>query len=316
MAVQDGGIRRKLAATAAAQAAAGPPVRGAAAAWPLALARAARDACALPLMLRQLREGRLSLAELLDMPPERGLIALLEGPGEALGLLALAPDVLAGIVERQTLGRVLRQPAAARRPTRTDAAMVAGLIDAALAGLDGALSADPDRVWAGGFRYASFLEEARPLALLLEDAPHVVLTAEAELDGGAKSGMVLLALPAEGRGTAPLRRAGGDLGAVAAFRQALTDRVDPAEAVLTAVIARVQMPLEAVLALAPGAMLPLVPASVDRVDLDGADGRRIAGGRLGQNRGMRAIRLTETEPAARLAGEPAAEHAPPLRAAG
>lgn len=314
--MQDGGIRRKLAAAVAAQAAAGTPARGAAAAWPLALARAARDACGLPLSLRDLREGRLSLAELLDMPPDRGLIALLEGPGEALGLLALSPEVLAGIVERQTLGRVLRQPALPRRPTRTDAAMVAGLVDAALAGLDTALSSDTDRVWAAGFRYASFLEEARPLALLLEDAAHVVLTAEADLDAGAKSGMVLLALPAEGRGAPPVRRAASaDQTAVNTFRRALTDRVEPAEAVLTAVIARVQMPLDAVLALAPGALLSLAPAAVDRVDLDGADGLRVASGRLGQNRGMRAIRLTGTEPAARLATHPVAEPAPAFRAA-
>ncbi|HSF63039.1 MAG TPA: FliM/FliN family flagellar motor switch protein [Paracoccaceae bacterium] len=315
--MQDGGIRRKVAVAAAAQAAAVVPARGAAAAWPLALARAARDACGLPLTMRDLREGRLSLAELLDMPPERGLIALLEGPGEALGLLALSPEVLAGIVERQTLGRVLRQTAMPRRPTRTDAAMVAGLIDAALAGLDQALSADTDKVWASGFRYASFLEEARPLALLLEDAAHVVLTAEADLDTGAKSGLVLLALPAEGRGAPPLRRAAGaDQGVQAAFRRALTDRVEPAEAVLTAVIARLQMPLETVLALAPGALLALAPAAVDRVDLDGADGLRVAGGRLGQNRGMRAIRLAETEPAARLAAQPTPEAAPALRAVG
>lgn len=313
--MQDGGIRRKLAAV---QAAGGPPARGAAAAWPLALARAARDGMALDIALGALREGRHSLAELLDMPPERGLIALLEGPGDALGLLALSPAVLSGIVERQTLGRVLRQPAAPRRPTRTDAAMVAGLIDAALAGLDAALAADPDRVWAGGFRYASFLEEARPLALLLEDAPHAVLLAEADLDKGAKSGPVLLALPAEGRGAPPQRRAGpADQGAAQAFRAALAARVEPAEVVLDAVIARVQMPIEQVLTLAPGAVLPLVPAAVDRIDLDGADGLRIAGGRLGQNRGMRAVRLADCEPAARVAPQAASEAAPPgLRAAG
>lgn len=286
------------------------------------MARAARDACGLDLMLSDLRDGRHSLAELLDMPPDRALVALLEGPGDTLGLLALGPEVLAGIIEHQTLGRVLRQPPQPRRPTRTDAAMVAGLIDAALSALDSALSADADRTWAGGFRYASCLDDARPLALLLEDAAHVVLRATADLDRGAKTGPVLLALPADGRGSPPLRRAAaGDPSAQHSFRRALADRVEPASAVLDAVIARVQIPLAEVMALTPGMMLRLGAAGIDRLDLDGADGRRVAGGRLGQQRGLRAIRLAEGDPAARVIWSPpeapeARPLSPDLRAAG
>ena len=60
----------------------------------------------------------------------------------------------------------LAHAASPRKPTRTDAAMVAGLIDAALAGLEQALLQEADLVWAGGFRYASFLDDARPIGLL------------------------------------------------------------------------------------------------------------------------------------------------------
>ncbi|MFD1808624.1 hypothetical protein ACFSHQ_12445 [Gemmobacter lanyuensis] len=53
---------------------------------------------------------RLSLAELLDLPADRALIALLEGPRAATGLMILGPDLLSGLIEAQTLGRVLQTP--------------------------------------------------------------------------------------------------------------------------------------------------------------------------------------------------------------
>ncbi len=63
--------------------------------WRLALARAANDEVGLPLDVMRMAVTRRSLAELLDIAPERALIAVLEGPGDGLGILTLAPSVLA-----------------------------------------------------------------------------------------------------------------------------------------------------------------------------------------------------------------------------
>src|SRR5690606_32291969 len=100
--------------------------------------------------------------------PDRALIVMLEGPKDGLGLLVLSPEVLAGILEMQMVGKVSPAPPLSRRPTRTDAAMVSGLIDRAMGGLESELLQSDDLIWTSGFRYASFLEDARPLALLLE----------------------------------------------------------------------------------------------------------------------------------------------------
>ena len=169
----------------------------------LALGRAGQAVPGLGLEVAGLTEARLSLSELLDLPPDRALLAMIEGPGEALGLIALSPGVLATLIEAQTTGRVGQGDPAVRKPTRTDAAMSAGLIDRVLTGLGAELDASPDRVWAGGFRYASFLEDPRPLELLLEDTPYRVFRAALTLATGARQGEVLLALPAAGRGKAP-----------------------------------------------------------------------------------------------------------------
>jgi flagellar motor switch protein FliM len=258
----------------------------------LALGRAGQAVPGLGLEVAGLTEARLSLSELLDLPPDRALLAMIEGPGEALGLIALSPGVLATLIEAQTTGRVGQGVPLARKPTRTDAAMSAELIDRVLAGLGAELDASPDRVWAGGFRYASFLDDPRPLELLLEDTAYRVFRATLSLATGARQGEVLLALPAVGRGKAPMTAL--PLAAAAPPvppPSTLAEVALAAPAQLTAVLHRLTIPLSAVLGLKPGDVVPVPSAALDQIVIEGLDGRRLAEGKLGQNRGHRAVRL-------------------------
>lgn len=303
--VDQGVIRRKLAAQVV------PAVMGGAdKAWPLALARAARDAMALRLEVTQFSIQRRSLTEILELPPERALIAVLEGPGEALGVLVVAPAVLSGLIEAQTMGKVTANPAPPRKPTRTDAAMIVGVFDLALLGLESALVAEDDLIWAGGFRYASFLDDPRPLGLLLEDVTYRVLHAEVSLGDGMKAGSVVLALPAAGRGRRPARPgvAASEAGAGLVFAAALGEQVMTANCQLEAVLYRMTIPLSAVIRLKTDDVVPLPMAALDQIGLEGLGGRRLAAGKLGQNRGMRAVRLT---PQASSNAVP--DSAPPVR---
>ena len=323
--VADGGvIRRKLAALRADLAEGGP---GADRGWRVALARAARDHLKLPLEVSSLSLGRAGLAEVLELPAERSLLAVLEGPAGGVGLLAVAPAVLQGMIEMLTMGRVAAAGAdSPRKPTRTDAAMVAPWIDAALGDLETALAQEADIVWAGGWRYASYLDDPRPLGLMLEDTAYRVLRAEVDLSRGARQGNLLLILPAEGRGRLPAHVTAtpqADDGLLQrAFSDALAEEVQSAECQLTAVLARVALPLSRIADLASGDLMPLPLAALDRISLEGVDGRRLAEGKLGQNRGMRAIKLTALmegpdkmpmQPASVTAGGPSP---PALRQAG
>ena len=161
------------------------------------------------------------------------------------------PEVMGALIEMQTTARVSAAPTLTRRPTRTDAAMVAGVIDRALEELESILAEEADLVWAGGFRYASFLEDPRPLGLLLEDQPYRVLSADLSMASGARSGGLILALPAEGRGQRPQPKPGRDRAPAAApgFSTALSEAVMAAGCTLEAVIARLTQPLGAVMAL-------------------------------------------------------------------
>ena len=285
-------IRRKIASQRAVLADGGP---GADRGWRLGLARAARDLMKIALDVRTLTVERRSLAELAELVPDRALIAVLDGPAEGLGAIILSQPILAGFIEAQTIGRIRAQDLAPRKPTRTDAAMVVSIIDAALTALEQSLTDEADLVWAGGFRYASFLDDPRPLTLLLEDAPLRLLRADVSLAGGLRTGEILLALPAEGRGPRPatLAMADAPINHGHAFAQGLADRINGAPTRVEAVLGRLTMPLAHVMALTEGMILPLQDAALDRISLEGLDGRRVAEGKLGQNRGMRAVRLSE-----------------------
>lgn len=289
MAGEAGIIRRKLAASRGEAAEGGP---GADRGWRMAMARAARDTLKLPLEVQSLSLSRVGLAEVLEAPPERALLAVLEGPGEGIGVLVLSPEVMQGMIEMLTLGRVGGAPAT-RKPTRTDAAMLAPMIDAALTDLETTLAQEADLVWAGGWRYASFLDDVRPLGLMLEDEPYRLLRAQVSVALGARSGQVVLALPAQGHGEMPHRclspRDEGLSGH--AFAAALAEQVSEAESTLIAVLSRVSLPLSRIMALQAGDVLALPAAQLDRVMFEGLDGRAMAEGKLGQNRGMRALRL-------------------------
>jgi flagellar motor switch protein FliM len=300
-------IRRKIDRARPAQAEGAP---GADRGWRLALARAARDAMGLELDFVRLTITRRSLADLLELAPERALIAVLDGPRGGLGVAMLDPAVTAALIEMQTLGRLTTHPPAPRKPTRIDAAMVAGLIESALGGLEDALADEADLSWAGGFRYASFLEEARPLGLMLEDEPYRVLSAEVSLGGGKRTGQVLLMLPAQGRGERPARLGVEGEGEAPQFTAAFAAQVMQVDCRLDAVIGRLTMPIHQIMALRVGDVLPLPQASVDGVALETLAGRKVAAGRLGQNRGMRALKLTEAAEGERESAPQARQDAP------
>ncbi len=282
-------IRRKLRA-AHSDASAGAP--GADRAWRLALARAARDAAKLPLDVTRLAITQSSLAEVLELPPDRGMIVVLAGPNEAMGLFLLSNAVLASLVEIQTIGQVVAQQPAARKPTRTDAAMSQPMIDDALIGLEAGLADQGDYAWASGFRFASFIEDPRPLGLLLEDVTYRVMTAQVSLAHGARSGEVFLVLPAGGVGVPDHKLPPPD--AVVQpeeFRLNLLAQIERADCTLQAVMARVTMPLSQLMQLTVNQHISLPMAAIDRISLEGMDGRHVATARLGQQNGMRALRV-------------------------
>jgi flagellar motor switch protein FliM len=287
-----------------------------------ALSRTAQEQMALPLRIEKVVEQRMTLADLPEVLEERALLALLDGPGEGIGLMALAPSLLAGLIEMQTMGRLASVAPPGRRPTRTDAAMTIRFIDAVLEGLEGMLAQMEAVTWAGGFRYASYLDDPRPLGLLLEDAGYRVFQAELVLGlGGLRTGRIVLALPALGRGPRPspvpgqgegegVPQPGSALGA-ALWQEQMQRTVLQAPVALEAVLHRLTLPLAAVLTFKPGTLLPVPLAALEALSIEGLGGGGVAQGRLGQHQGMRAVRLRGEAEADTGAEAPPARQADP-----
>jgi flagellar motor switch protein FliM len=269
----------------------------------LGLSKAAQDMMAMELRVTENAQSRQSLAELLETLPEGALLLLLEGPGDALGLVALDAGALTALIEMRTMGRLGKGDPPQRRPTRTDAAVTADFVERALTEFETLLAEEMDIIWAGGFRYASFLEDARPLGLILEDTVYRVFCATLSMGAaGARQGRMVLALPAKGYGPGPKTAEGaaadaamspavGSAAAAAAWATALDAAVGPAPTALDAVLLRLTLPLSAVMALRAGSAVPVPRAALDQIVLEGTPGHRLATGKLGQSRGFRAVRL-------------------------
>lgn len=175
--------------------------------WALALARAGQEELGAALRLASLRQDRCALTEIVETLPEPALILLLDdSAGEGLAAAIIDGALMAGMVEAMTTGTVGPGDGAGRRPTRTDAALLAPVMDRALAVFEAAAAEAGLAAFARGFRFASVAEGARALALLLEDGLYRLLAAEVDLAGAARRGRLWLALPEQRPAVMPQRQ--------------------------------------------------------------------------------------------------------------
>jgi flagellar motor switch protein FliM len=275
-------------------------------AFSVALAKSAQEVMSMSLRVSEVMESRMTLAELPEVLEPLSLLAIMEGPDEGLGLISLPPATLSALIEIQTMGRIAPTAPTPRKATRIDASMAAELIDAVMEGVEDLLADAADISWAGGFRYASFLDDPRPLGLLLEDISFRTYQIKLRLGtAGEREGGLLIALPAIGRGSGPRKAADADMmasegdapvntddpTAAADWAERIEQSVAGARVDLNAVLHRVTMPLAQVTELKVGMMLPVPSAALDDLAIEGLGRRRIALARLGQAQGLRALRI-------------------------
>ncbi|MCG6558328.1 FliM/FliN family flagellar motor C-terminal domain-containing protein [Ruegeria sp. 1NDH52C] len=257
----------------------------------LALARAADEAVGLAMSVIGATQARRELDELGRAVAEDRLYLMLSGPDGALGAACIDRACVTAILQQQTMGQVVAGGIVERAFTGTDAAMVAPLIDALLPRAREMVDQPADRTCLTGYEFCARAESRRALLLLLEYDRYRAFDLTAEIGGGKAQGQITLILPdrpdaelsgAEGGGTPRGRRLDEAFGVV--------------RAELDAVIARIRLPLAAFAGMQPGDLLPLVGLKLDRTEIVTIERRQVALARLGQSRGMRAVRLNEKLP--------------------
>lgn len=277
--------RRKQAAQADAAALQG--------AFRVAFGRMARGLPGFDAAAREISYGPSSLAEIVDLAEAGMFLAVLDGPDDRLGLAVLCPGLMAGLLEAITTGRIDDTgdlPDTPRKPTPTDAALLGPVIDALLTQITERLADRPEHVAFSGFSHGSFLDDPRPLGLLLEDVPYICARISAALGMAGRRGRCWLFLPAMPAQHAS--SAGQTPQAEADWPARLETVVSRSAVQLDAVLHRVRMSLSELSALSVGDCLCLPDSTLEALTLETLTGRPLAQARLGQARGHRAIRLT------------------------
>lgn len=289
-----------------------------------AIGRAADRLYGLGVQPLSVSPGALTLAELPELLPQPALLAVLQGPGDLVGVIALCPEAVTALIEIQTMGRVTSRPVERRRLTRSDAMICADFINVLMAELATEMVGVEGFDAVAGYRYATCLDDPRPLTLMLEDRAYRSLAFDLRLGGkDTRDGRVFLALPqpaGRDRGAGPRPEAGTVAAPEPDAPDAAVTTCPPgagvplAEAMLVApvelvgILCRKRMTLGELRALAPGRLLHLPRVSLSEARLETAGGQLLATGKFGEAEGCHAIRLHDPQAARQPA---AAAGAPP-----
>lgn len=270
------------------------------------LGRVAEKLLHLPVFAQQVQIREVSPAELPELFPEWSLFAIVEGRSDSLGVMALCPQFLTSIIEMQATGRVSSRAVPARRPTRTDATIAAEFVNSFLGELGRYLPDPQELPDFASYRYATYLDDPRPLGLMLDDIPFSLLSMEFRAGAGGQRDCTLhLALPARAQAHAGFalqlpQMEEEELAPVPAppspeLSEALASAVQHAPVDLVGILARRKLSLQVLRGLTAGSLIPLPGKSIDQIRLETPGGQLIAQGRLGEAEGQYALRLrTET----------------------
>ncbi|MEM0947311.1 MAG: hypothetical protein AAGK37_07890 [Pseudomonadota bacterium] len=249
-------------------------------AWRMSLPRASEQAAGLVAAVSGLEMTETDLDGVLANWDMFALSMGLAGPAAARGLVLADAELRAGLIEVQTLGRVLRQAAELRPATAVDAAMVGHVVDAWIAGFEAAVGADH-----GGWRSGEPIGDVRAAKMAVDDGEYRVLDLVISLGDGARTGRLQLVTPF-----------GAAVAAAETPPRDPREAFEHVEAELHAVLYRKTVPLRWLSDLEPGVLLEIPAEALAAVELEDTDGRFVRFARLGKSQGQRALRLVEGSP--------------------
>ncbi|UYP66779.1 FliM/FliN family flagellar motor switch protein [Thalassobacter stenotrophicus] len=273
-----------------------------------ALTKSGEGLPGLELTVREQDSTRVDQSELLSQLPEVALFTLADGPGDSRGLICFSPELVDALIEVQTMGRVDQTTRAARETTRIDAALTRDFVETVLTDFATRVVTVADARWARGFKYGTYVPDPTPLPLMLGEGDYRLQCVTVELGNGAKRAKVWLALPAIAAAVQPsLTVAAPTTGATpskapvsapdpvwAADMQAA---VSDAPVELRVTLTRFSVPLSRLQSLKPGDTLPISRGALGALEVMGAGPGHSLSGKLGQQNGMRAVRLSLAGPA-------------------
>lgn len=212
------------------------------------------------------------------------LLILLEGQNGEPGAVAMDMQVMAGLVEFQTLGQVVPKPVTDRVPTKVDAALVTPFLEDALMRYVRMLAEEGEApYWLQHYKFGAMMHSTRTLSLAMTAQDYQMFVLDVKLERGKKSGTMALLFPdVQVLVNEPDENAETDA-------EKFQNGVKEASTVLTAVVGKISMPIAKIQALQAGDVLPLKEKAMQKATLEALTGEEIAEVRIGQLNGMRAV---------------------------
>ena len=217
---------------------------------------------------------------------EDQLLIILDTETAPAGLVALDRDLVTGLIEVQTLGRVTRFPNDQRAYTPTDAAMMAPLLDAALPRFASMLAAQPEMAHLQNYSFGALVEDAQTADLALDAESYHLTAFDVSLAHDTRAGRAIFLFPEPPKMVEQGRPS--DIG-----KHEAVLKLAPAR--MQAVLTRIHIPLDKAQALRPGDVLTVSSQATSSATLVMSGGHVVARGKLGQMNGFRAIRIGSDE---------------------
>jgi flagellar motor switch protein FliM len=216
-----------------------------------------------------------------------GLLMLLDGNNGSRGAAVVDMAFLSALIEVQTMGHVRKSDVQDRPLTRTDAAIVAPLMDEMLRLFDLHMGEATAEYTPAEFRFGDMIEDTRALALAMDKPEYERFRITADLGQGAKTGVLDILLPKAPPAAPEALHQPGVGGAADTLQESAMN----APVALNAVMARISMPLDQVFGLQEGQVLSISRDTISQVQLVGSENHLVASVKLGQLNGWRAVRL-------------------------
>ncbi|WP_439148970.1 FliM/FliN family flagellar motor C-terminal domain-containing protein [Sulfitobacter sp.] len=259
----------------------------------LTLSKVGNDLFSLPLATIGVTQETVDNESCRDIFKDENLLVLMDGPRGLCGAVMIDPSLVGGLIQQQTMGKVLDAPTgAARTMTGTDAALAAPMIDSLLQRATLLLETDEDRAVLSGYRFGARSHNVRLLMLSLDAAEFHVFRMTVDMAQGARQGELVICLPVPSRHSVAVQPSlEGETVEVPVAPKTLSSSVLQLKADLMVSLAQVTMSIRDAGDLHIGQVLELGTVSFDSAQVRTKDGRVLGFGALGQSDGMRALRL-------------------------
>jgi len=261
----------------------------------LALTKAANDTVGLILTVQSVAEETTDLDDMLGSLSDDLMLVGLWRADHLVGVIALDMEMRAAVLEMETMGAVLAQPAENRVPTRTDKMLCDPLVAAFLSAFPTAVAGTVLDGWIDGVTSGDRVESVRAAGLVLSDCAYRIVRLCVDLGVADRQAQVVMVLPV----VKDVVETVAEPHETADWDATFQDAVSNAPACLTALLHRFPVSLATAQGLQVGSVLSLPGCTVNSVRLLSPDGKGVAQAKLGQVGGYRAIRL-EVAPALQL----------------